>query len=142
MTTRFRFLISLWMRARLLPFLVRGRPLNSVLSLAIYDGPPVFEALDAAYICQQVQRMTRRPLLMRKRRCLRDGLLGYYFLQAAGHAPELRFAVERKSLNKKKVQAHCWLCLNSRPVLSDKTDDMVEIFVFSGSSAEGGMVPA
>lgn len=128
--SRTRFLASLWLRARLLPFRVGQRDLQSVLALAAYDGPPRFAGLDAPYICRHVRRATRFPVLMRKRRCLREGLLGFYFLRAAGFDPELRFGVDGKSLGQKKVKAHCWVCLESRSILNDRHEGMVDILVF------------
>ena len=127
---RLRFRVSLWIRARLLPLLVGRRPFQHVLGLAVYRGPPIFRGLNAAYICQRVQGTAKLPVLMRRRRCLREGLLGHYFLQAAGFQPQLRFGVDRASLSRRKVKAHCWVCLDARPVLNDRTEGLVEVFAF------------
>jgi hypothetical protein len=65
---------------------------------------------------------------MRDRRCLREGLLGHRFLRLAGFDPELRFGVDPKSLQTPRVSAHCWVCLDGRPVVSDSLPGMVEIY--------------
>ena len=131
---RLRFLCHLRLRARILPLLVRQKKLSDVLALAEYDHAPAYEGLSSNYICSAVMRATARPLLMRDRRCLREGLLGFYFLKAAGFSPELRFALLPSSLNEDKARAHCWVALSGQPVLNDNIAGMIEIYKYPQSA--------
>ncbi|MCC6888163.1 MAG: lasso peptide biosynthesis B2 protein [Hyphomicrobiales bacterium] len=114
----------------------RARALRAVLRLAQAPPRPRYGGLAADYILHQVVRTTRRPLLMRRRRCLRQGILAYRFMAAAGHRCELHFGIDRTSLAD-GPQAHCWLVVNGKPVLNPPTPDMVRIFVHPSSTADG-----
>jgi hypothetical protein len=131
---RMRFLASLWLRARVLPLRIGQRPLEKVLELANYSGPDIYRGLSADYICHRVRRSTRRPWFMRDRRCLREGVLGFYYLRAAGFKPELRFAIDPKSVGQSQIMAHCWVCLDDTAILSEKGQFMVDLFVYPSAS--------
>lgn len=126
---RLRFRADVWLAARLLPFRLAGRSFEEVLKVVPAAPQPRYAGLPPDYISRTVQRVTRRPLLMRDRRCLRQGLLGFGYMAQAGLSPELHFAVERGSVPTGQLAAHCWVCLDGRPVLSDRTPDMVTIYV-------------
>lgn len=124
---RIRFRLSLSLRARLLPFLVRKRPMAEVLALCDAGSRTPYAGLTSSYICRRVRKATRRPWLMADRPCLRQGLLAMYYLQAAGFRPELRFAVDPGSLRTDTASAHCWVCLGGEPVLSACPAGMITI---------------
>jgi hypothetical protein len=87
----------------------------------------LYAGLSAAYVAGRVTRVARRPWVMRDRRCLREGLLAFRFLSLAGHRPELRFGVDPASVSGPLLKAHCWVCLEGRPIVSDSFPGMVEI---------------
>jgi transglutaminase superfamily protein len=122
------FRCHLWASARLMPLLVRGRSFEQVLRWAPLASPTPYRGLPAAYIVTSVNRTVRHPWLMRDRRCLREGLLGHRFLRLAGFDPELRFGVDPRSMDAQRLSAHCWVCLDGRPVVSDSLPGMVEIY--------------
>ena len=122
----FRF--HLWTSARLMPVLIARRSFEEVLKWAPLASPTPYRGLPAAYIVARINRTVRHPWLMRDRRCLREGLLGHRFLRLGGFDPELRFGVDPKSLQTPRVSAHCWVCLDGRPVVSDSLPGMVEIY--------------
>ncbi|RWL45920.1 MAG: lasso peptide biosynthesis B2 protein [Mesorhizobium sp.] len=122
------FRAHLWLSARLLPVLVGRRDFESVLKLAPLQSPALYRDLPWAYIVQRVNRTVRHPWFMRDRRCLREGLLGFRFLRMAGLDPELRFGVDAKSMHEPRLSAHCWVCLDGKPVVSDSQPGMVEIY--------------
>lgn len=126
---RLRFQVDLWCSARITPLRVYRRSFEEILSLAPLSGPQPYRGMDAAYICRRVRRTTRRPLFMRDRRCLRQGLLGFRFLREAGFLPELRFGIDGASVGANRIKAHCWVCLDGKPVISDREENMVEIHV-------------
>jgi hypothetical protein len=128
---RLRFRFVLWLAARLLPWRVAQHPLDRVLRLA-RPGGPRFLGLPHEYIAKRILRTTRRPWLMRDRRCLRQGLLGQRFFAEAGYAPELHFGIEPRSIGTAQVSAHCWVCLDGRPALNDRLPNMKTILVHAG----------
>ncbi|WP_419909225.1 lasso peptide biosynthesis B2 protein [Hoeflea sp.] len=125
------FRAELWLTARLLPMLVARRNLESAMRLADGGGAPRYKGLSVEQISAAVLQVTRRPWLMRNRRCFRQGILGYRFLKMAGYRPELHFAIDARSLNAPTIDAHCWVVLDDKPVLNDIMDGMVPIHVHS-----------
>ncbi|MDA4846201.1 lasso peptide biosynthesis B2 protein [Hoeflea poritis] len=123
------FRIELWLTARLLPLLIAGRDLEGALRLADGTESRRYDGLAADAIAHAVLRVTRRPWLMRDRRCFRQGILGYRFLKMAGYSPQLHFAIDEKSLNEPVIDAHCWVVLDGKPVLNDIMDGMFPIHV-------------
>jgi hypothetical protein len=103
----------------LLPFRIGRRPLAAILEIAAPVDRNRYTGLSAAYIAKAVDQTTRHPWLMRDRKCLRRGLLGYRFLSEAGLRPELRFSVDPHPVGKNGMTAHCWVCLEGTPVISE-----------------------
>lgn len=120
----------IWWHARLLPAIVGNRDLTTVLRYTDVRPDPAFAGLPAEAIAGWVLAATRKPWLMRKRRCLRQGLLGMRFMRLAGHDPELHFGIDRRSLAEPAVAAHCWVVLAGRPVLNDILEDMEPLHVW------------
>ena len=127
--TRARFGLELWLAARLLPFRVHNRPFAEVLALAPVEGPTPYAGLPLRYIARRVQRVVRHPWLMKDRRCLREGLLGFRFLSRAGFSPELRFAIDRGTVETDDITAHCWVSVDETPVISNLEPEMVTVYV-------------
>lgn len=122
------FRAHLWASARLMPALVGKRDFEAVLKWAPLTSSTPYRGLPSAYIVASVNRAVRHPWLMRDRRCLREGLLAHRFLRLAGFDPDLRFGVDPQSLHAPRLSAHCWVCLEGRPVVSDSLPGMVEIY--------------
>jgi Transglutaminase-like superfamily len=138
--TKFRFRVALWWQARLLPFRVRRNcPLTKVLALASPPDRLRYAGLSPAYVLRQVRRATRHPLLMRDRRCLRQGILALRFMSAAGHRSELHFGIDRQSLAA-DLKAHCWLVHDGRAVLNAPSENIVPVLVHAGAG-EAGLTP-
>jgi hypothetical protein len=124
-----RFRIDLWLAARSLPWRVSGKSLEQILAMASPNDRLDYPGLAPEYISRRVRKSVRSPLLMRDRRCLREGLLGFEFLLRSGYDPELHFAVEPSSVAKDRIAAHCWVCLDGQPVVGDRQGDQVTILV-------------
>lgn len=133
--TALRFRVDLWLAARSLPWRVAGKSFEDILAMASPEGGAEYEGLPVEYIARRVRRSVRRPWLMRDRRCLREGLLGFEFLRRSGYAPELHFAVAPGSLSAERISAHCWVCVHGEPVIGDRQGDQVTIFVHRSESA-------
>ncbi|UCI07705.1 lasso peptide biosynthesis B2 protein [Mesorhizobium sp. B1-1-8] len=130
------FRAHLWFSARLMPVLIGRRDFESVLKWAPLSSPTPYRGLPATYVVTRVHRTVRHPWLMRDRRCLREGLLGFRFLGLAGFDPELRFGVDAKSMHEPRLSAHCWVCLDGKPVVSDSLPGMVEIYRHHAGAAK------
>ena len=127
-----KFKTALWLWARWVPVLAWRHDLQSLIDAAAPPERISFTHLPAAYIAKRVRRATRRPILMRDRPCLREGLLAYRFLRLAGFRPELHFGVEPASVESDRLRAHCWVVLDGDIILNAPEQDMVEILVVRG----------
>ena len=67
--------------------------------------------------------------MMRDRRCLREGLLAYQFLAAAGFRPRLHFGVEADAATSARVAAHCWVTVDGRTLIGESEIPYAEILV-------------
>lgn len=132
-TGRLRFKIELWIRARLLPLQLRRVSLEKALERANPATLSTYSGLSVAYVVTRVQRTLRRPWLMRDQRCLRQGILGFRFLRAAGHDARLHFGVVESSLSAERIAAHCWVTVEGETVLGGQEADFVPIHIQSGS---------
>jgi hypothetical protein len=127
--TKIRFRIALWRDARLLPFQIsRDQPLAEVLLLARPPRGVFYPGLPSAYILKHVLKTTRGPILMRDRRCLRQGILALRFLAAAGYNAELHFGVDRTSFAS-TLKAHCWVVYRGATVLNPPAPTIVPILI-------------
>jgi hypothetical protein len=130
---RLHFRIALWCHARSMPLRVTAdRPLAWVLSFADRAPSAAYAGLPAEYILENVARVTRRPYFMRGRRCLRQGLLAFRFMKAAGHDVELHFGIDRT--RRQDIRAHCWIVHDGRVVLNPPDADTQTIFVYKGAA--------
>ncbi len=127
-----RFRVALWFWARLLPVLAWERNLVSLLALARPGRATPYRGLSAEYIARRTKKATRRPWVMQDRPCLRDGVLAVRFLRLAGFAPTLHFGVDKESVSRDMLSAHCWVVLDQQTVLNPPTPSMVEVLVYVG----------
>jgi hypothetical protein len=135
---KIRFRLSLRAWALLLPQLAVRRGLDPLLALTRVGPDEHYRGLSPGYIVRCVKRTTRRPWLMRGRPCLRQGLLAMRFLRLAGYRPVLHFAIDRTSVTRSVLAAHCWVTLDGEVLINPATPDMVEIL----SYADGRIAPS
>jgi hypothetical protein len=136
--TRVRFRVALWYDARSMPIHIRrDRPLNSVLAFANHSRPGRYASLPVDYILKHVVATTRRPWLMRDRRCLRQALLGFRFMVAAEHDAELHFGIDGASLRGPAVRAHCWLVHRGKVVLNPPDVNTVPVLIHRPDAMDG-----
>lgn len=136
---RLRLGVTVWWQARLLPWrLPRDLPFAQMLALAAPPAGTPLRGLAADEIAARVHRTLRRPLLMRDRRCLREGVLCYRFLRAAGHAPRLHFGVNPAAVRGGRFSAHCWVTLDDVILAGDLGVPMVALHEFP-AAGQGDM---
>lgn len=129
---KLRFRAALWLWARVLPLLAWERSLTSLLAVTKPRAARPYRGLAPEYIARRVKKSTRRPWVMRDRPCLRQGVLALRFLRLAGFEPTLHFAVDRDSVSRDMLSAHCWVVLGQRIILNPLTPSMVEVLVYAG----------
>jgi len=128
---RLRFALELFLRARLLPLrLRRDLPFDEMLDLATPPAKMPYRGLSGEEISAAVHRAVRHPLMMRDRRCLREGVLCFRFLRAAGFDPRLHFGVDPGSLNASRLSAHCWVTLDGETLAGATAIPMVPLHVY------------
>lgn len=127
----------LWWEARLLPLRILGRDFAGLLRFA--DRPlrnVDAQGLPATDIVAAVVVATRRPWMMRNRRCLRQGLLAFRALHSAGHRPALHFGVDAAGLKGREGLVHCWILVKGEVVLNPPEPGMTTVFIHSLSDAD------
>jgi hypothetical protein len=129
-----RFRTELWLQARVIPLAIAGKNFEQILAFASRSRVIDCPQFEAGRIGRWVKRAVRRPVVMRDRRCLREGLLGFHFLRRAGHVPELHFSLDSNSIGSNRLSAHCWVCVDGKPVVGTPLDNHVTIYVYRAQS--------
>ena len=136
--TRLCLRLALRFWALRVPWIARAGVLAPLLEKIEPPLAAPYAGLEAAYIAKRVKRATRRPWVMRNQTCLREGLLAYRFLRLAGFKPALHFGLDRASVAKHHLSAHCWIVLDGKAFLNPPAPDIVEIFVHGAGAPEMG----
>jgi hypothetical protein len=129
-----------WLLAFAVPVLVRVLPLRAVLWVM---APPrwwrPYRGVPPEAIAATVRRRLARPRQMKRRACLREGLLVFHFLCLAGHEPVIRFAVFPPQPAPRAVHAHCWVTLDGRPCSAPPEGPSAELMRYARAT---GVRPA
>lgn len=123
--------VHVWLRSVVLADLSRWLPLHRLL--AFYTPSKTQNAwskLTADEIISHIDRHLQNCHRMRGRRCLRRGLLVFYFLRLAGHPAKLHFSYFLEQHG--KTQTHCWNSVGNR-VDSPPEQSSVELLVWDGA---------
>lgn len=132
--------LDIWREARALPLRLTGRDLVWVLRHVDEAAPqsPPADAPSVDTIERWIRRATKGPWLMRKRRCMRHGILAYRFLRRAGHAPVMKFSVDPASVDAPSLGAHCWVEVDGRAVVNGDLPNHVTILTHSPDHPAAG----
>lgn len=110
----------IWLLATLIPLLDRLFPLRVILRLLTPPGGLVpYRGTTVNRISEAVCARLQRPLHMRRRACLRKGLMLFHFLRLAGLPAELHFGVYPADGMRRR--GHCWVTSGSRTLNSKPT---------------------
>jgi hypothetical protein len=102
-----RLRLAVWARSVVLPDLSRIVPLQTLLRWYTPAGTcPHWQGRGEIEILAHVDRHLAGCRRMRGRRCLRRGLLAFYFLRLAGRPAVLHFGVFARPQG--RTLAHCW----------------------------------
>ena len=98
------------------PLLVR-LPLKWLLGMV--EPPRWFRPYRACSVIQiqaLVDARLASPAMMKRRKCLRHGLVLYHFLRLAGYNAQLHFGVFPPADGAARLHGHCWVSLDGRPI--------------------------
>lgn len=99
--------LAVWARSVVLPDLTRLAALERLLRWYTPRGPSAaWSHLSEREILDSLDRHLAGCRRMRGRRCLRRGLLAFYFLRLAGHPAVLHVGVFARPQG--RTLAHCW----------------------------------
>lgn len=127
-----RFHLELFVWLRLVPLLAAREDFADLLA-RIEPAGITYLGMEPARILKRIKRRLRHPWLMRQQRCLREGLIAYRLLKRAGYRPALHFGIDRATIAKNQLGAHCWLTLNGEIVLNPPSAGYVEIYRLGGA---------
>jgi len=123
--------------AGVIPLLVRVLPLKGLLRLLT---PPErvrpYRGASAREIASAVRGRLRRPRHMRRRRCLREGLLLFHFLCLSGRSAVLRVGVYAGAGGRSR--AHCWVTLDGESVSAPPDGPVAEVLTHARPGAAAG----
>jgi len=107
--------LHVWLVAFFMPLLVRLIPLGALLRLLT---PPKrlcpYRGLQASEIVRAVSRRLAEPVNMRRRACLRRGLVLFHFLRLAALPATIHFAVYPPGDPAGRMHGHCWVTLDGK----------------------------
>ena len=117
-----------WLVASVMPLLVRLLPLPKLLSL-LTPSPRrrPYKGASADCVARTVAGRLVSPRNMRRRACLREGLVLFHFLRLAGHHAALHFAVYPPDRADSQIHAHCWVTINGTPISAPAKGPHVEM---------------
>lgn len=120
--------LHLGMLASILPDASRIIPLPQLLRLFTPMRPSRFyTGISEEQLMAILQRRLSHPWRMRGRSCLREGLLGFYFLRLLAVPAELHFGVFEEARDREL--AHCWVVVEGRCVTSPPQQTYVTIHI-------------
>jgi len=123
-----------WLVACLILLLVKVLSLRGLLRALT---PPrwcrPYRRLPAEAVAEAVRRRLARPWHMKRRACLREGLMLFHFLCLAGRDPEVHFAVFPPASPPSPMHAHCWVTLDGAPWSSPPQGPSAEMMLYSRS---------
>jgi len=103
----------IWLLATIIPLLEKFLPLKWLLRwLTPSSRFKPYAGVMPEEISRLVARRLRQPRNMRRRACLRQGLMLFHFLRLAGWPAVLRIGVFPPAVDHRRLHAHCWVTLN------------------------------
>ena len=109
--------VHVWVVATLIPLLVKLTPLRKLLGLLTpRRSARVYRRVPIEQIALLVRNRLSKVIHMRRRACLREGIVLFHFLRLAGHDAVIRFAVYPPSDDEGPMHAHCWVTVGERDI--------------------------
>jgi len=124
--------------ATLIPDASKFLPLPKLLALFTPRQPhPLYRGIEERHVTALIRHRLRRPWRMRGRRCLRQGLLCFYFLRLIDVPAVLRFGVFAEE-GPHEV-AHCWITVHDRCVTEPPQHAYIPIMTHPADGSGGSL---
>jgi len=130
----FLLVFEIWLATITLPFWLYKKDFAATLKYFDVNSDDKFKNIDQTLIYNCIGLTTKKPWLMRDRRCLRQGLLAMRFLKKASFEPTIHFGVDMNTMSSPSLSAHCWVEINNIPVMNDILEDMIIVHSVSTPS--------
>ena len=102
-----------WLAATIVPLLVRLLPIRGLIWVMT---PPrwlhLYRRVPPERMAAIVSHRLRKPRVMRRRACLRHGLVLFHVLKLAGQPAVLHFGVYPPSADPRRLHGHCWVTVD------------------------------
>lgn len=85
-----------------------------------------YKGISVEKVCEVVADRLKKPVLMKRRKCLRHGFILFHFLCLAGAPAVLQIGVfTRKQYH--KGTAHCWVTCQGRSLSSEPQEEVAVV---------------
>jgi hypothetical protein len=121
------FKVHVYIVSVMIPFLDNFLGLKQMLRIFT---PPVwcelYKSISVENICEVVANRLKKPVLMKRRRCLRHGFTLFYFLCLAGAPAILQIGVFARKQYHRGI-AHCWVVCDGRSLTQEPQENVAVI---------------
>jgi hypothetical protein len=121
------FKIHVYVVSVMIPFLDNFLGLKQMLRVL---NPPgwceLYKGISVEKICEEVANRLKKPVLMKRRKCLRHGFMLFHFLCLAGAPAVLQIGVFARKQYQKGT-AHCWVTCGGRSLLPEPQEEVAVI---------------
>ncbi len=128
--TKFTLRVHVGLLATFIPLLVKFISLPRLAKLLTPPGwLGLYRRASAELIVETVHRRLATPRNMKRRSCLREGLVLFHFLKLAGIPAVMHFCVYQQQENSSRMHAHCWVTVDDAAILEPPANPHVIMFV-------------
>lgn len=128
--TRMVLRAHVWLLATLIPLLDRLMTLPKMLRLLTPRRPwRGYRAVSASDVLAAVERRLARPRQMKRRACLRRGLVVFHLLRLTGRPARLHFGVYPQREEGDRLRGHCWVECEGQVLCTPPEPDAAEVMI-------------
>ncbi len=89
-----------------------------------------YKGIPAKKICDIISKRLKKPLLMKRRKCLRHGLTLFHFFCLSGLPAVLHIGVFEHKEYDKRMDAHCWVTCDGKSFSPEPQEDVAEVLTY------------
>ena len=120
-----------WLVATFIPLLTRLLPLGRLLRLLTPSGRfTPYRNVQPERLIRIIRNRLNNPRNMRRRACLREGLMLFYFLKLAGAPAVIHIGLHPPD-ERPRLHGHCWVSLNGQAVSEPMASPSVTLLTHS-----------
>jgi len=134
--------VHVWLMATIIPLFLKILPLEAILRLLTpRESFKAYEGVGRELIIETVNKRLQNPKNMKRRACLRKGLVLFHFLRLGGANAVLHFGVYAPSTQENRMHAHCWVTVDGTCVSAPPGEPAAEMLTH-GAPGDGRVPPA